>query len=372
VILAGTLHGVFISRDFGTTWKPLSDGHPQIPTAVAVAPSQKSATVHIFGQGIGLQRSTDGGRVWMHEDVNLGGSSVTTIVTDRKGEKAYASVGTAVYYRKAGSDAWVTATDKLVGGRITSIAFSADSVSVLYASTTRGMFRSANAGETWTQFGRRLRFPDVRFFDTHPVISSRFFASSEHGFVISTDKGATWTDSRPVTQKFKVRALTFSPTNAGLLHAAMYERGIITSTDGGFTWEHTRYGITSDSIIAVTHHPGDSKTLFVWTSTGDGFRSLDNGVSWNRYAPPWNIGDKVHVAFDRYQPTNVVALVNNQQIYYSRTGGATWLPVTTGDLRAEVLAAHWNGTTATLFAGTKNAGVFRLGLRELLKEMENN
>jgi photosystem II stability/assembly factor-like uncharacterized protein len=187
--------------------------------------------------------------------------------------------------------------------------------------------------------------------------------------MISTDRGESWTPTRPIAAKYQLRSLVFSPANAGIIHAATSNKAVIATNDGGFNWESARYGIVSDDILAVTPDNRDQKTYYAWTADGDGFRSTNSGLEWNRYSPPWRIGDRVNIAFDRYQPSDAVAIVNGIQVYYSQNEGATWMEISTTKLRGDVRALHWSSSSATLYAGLKGAGVYRLSLRDTIKRL---
>lgn len=367
LLYAGTLHGLLSSTDFGATWKQVSEKLPRVPTAVTL--SRDGKTLHMYGQGLGVQRSTDGGRTWMREDVNLGGASVRTIVTDKAGTVVCASVGTAVFLHRGEPGGWIPAMNGLFGGTIRSLAFAPDSISVLYAGTESGVFKSMNSGLTWAPIARRLPFTDIRFLDTHPVIASRLYASGLQGVFVSTDKGATWVQAKPLHERFNVLTLTFNPRNAGVVQGGISGRGVITSTDGGFNWEHNRFGIQSDDIVAFTYDDVDPQTYYAWTANGDGFRSTSGGLSWDRYAPPWQLGDRVLLSVERSRPQEVVALVNSTQLFYSLNGGGTWFPLQTTLPDAEILTIHWNAARNVVYAGTREKGVYRLSLAEHLRKL---
>jgi photosystem II stability/assembly factor-like uncharacterized protein len=369
VIYAGTESGLLLSKDFGTSWKELTEDLPHIPTSVTVSPDKNNPLIYVYSEGIGLQRSSDNGNTWLHVDVGLGGATVSKIVADKSGRNLYGVVGQALYRLPAESASWISACNSLVGGTINTIAFDADSSSYLYAATVNGMFKTTDGGDSWMPGAKALRGIPVFLLETQPSIRSRMYCSTTTGLLISTDRGESWTPTKPIAAKYQLRSLVFSPTNAGMIHAATTNKAVIATHDGGFNWEPARYGIVGNDILAVTPDDKDRQTYYAWTADGEGYRSTNNGLEWDRYSPPWRVGDKVHIAFDRYRPSDVAALANGTQVYYSPTGGATWREIPTNDLRGEVRTLLWNVNTATLYAGLKNDGVYRLSLRETLKEL---
>jgi len=102
---------------------------------------------------------------------------------------------------------------------------------------------------------------------------------------------------------------------------ATWSDGVVVSADGGFNWEKMRYGLPTDSIDVVTLDDKDPDVYYAYTVDHSCYRSLNKGLEWNRYAPPWRTGDTVRLACDRFQPSSILALVNERQIYYSPSGG---------------------------------------------------
>ncbi len=357
MLYAATEDGLMVSTDFGTTWKnPVAD-QPRVSYEIA-ASLDAPRLLYAFGEGAGLKRSTNGGLTWTKSDVGLGGSTVAMLSSDRMGRRTYAVTGEAVYYLSTGTTPWISVSSGLHGGEIVSTAFDVDSTSVMYAGCTEGIFRLAQG--SWTALPRNLGPHAIRFFDTHATINTRMFVQNEVGFFYSTNRGFSWNPTKPVGSSYNIQSLSYAYNNAGFVHAALREKAIIGSTDGGISWISRRYGIKSEDVLAVTHGNDGSKALYAWTSGGDGFRSMNQGLEWDRYSPPWKQGDRIHLWVDKYRSSNVVALVNVRTIYHSENGGGTWKHIQTGELREEILDILWQPGESALYAGTRDHGVFRI------------
>ncbi len=366
-LFAGTVNGILVSSDFGASWSPLTDGMPSLSTSLAAAESGPNGSLFAFGGGIGLQRSPDGGATWHRADTKLGGSSVTVVADGYVNHRTYAATRSTLLYLNDESANWIPASTGISGDAITSISFDQDSPEILFVTTGTGAFRSVDGGTTWQNATRGLRMVP-EFLDTHPWIKTRLFASGDQGLYVSTDKGSTWSQTRPVGSRFRVRSLTFMPTNAGIILGASPNAGVITTKNGGILWESNRYGIPSNDVCAVTLDDRDPSVYYAWTTKGEGYRTTNKGVEWNRYQPPWKSSDTVRIAFDRFKPSSVVALVNGRDIYYSATGGGTWVPILERDIHAEVLSVYWNERTSMFYAGTRDKGVFRMSIGKALKK----
>jgi len=361
LLFAGTVNGIFASTDFGSSWHPLTGILPPITTYLATARRGTTGTLYAFGPGIGLQRSTDNGATWQRADTKLGGSTVSVVSTAYNGNRLYVGVRNTLLYYNEESATWVPSSVGVSGNAITSISFDQESPQIMFVTTNAGTFRSVDGGITWHNVTRGLGMvPD--FVDSHPWFTTRVFASGDQGLYISTDKGSTWSQTRPGGSRFRARSLTFMPTNAGIVLGASPNAGVIATRNGGLTWEASRYGIPTNDVVAVTFDDKDPAVYYAWTSRGEGFRSINKGVEWNRYEPPWRPRDTVLIGFDRFKPSSVVALVNSRDMYYSPSGGGTWVPIPGEPLRADVVSVYWNARTGTLYAGTKDMGLYRVSI----------
>jgi photosystem II stability/assembly factor-like uncharacterized protein len=369
LLYAGSGSGTLVSVDFGTSWQPLSLTLPRCATSLVVSTNRQQPGLYAFGQGIGLQFSSDVGKTWVHADQGLGGSSVSVLIAHRTGSDLYAIVGQAVCKYDAQKRSWQSAANGLTGGTISSIAFDPDSSSIVYVGTLNGIFQSSNAGALWQPISPSLRFNPITFVDAHPSIRTRLLISTEQGIQISTDMGISWMRTQPTDTKFQLRALTFSPADAGRIYGITVDEDIITTLDGGFTWNTPARSIPASGFEALTLDQGNDRISYAWTNHGDGFQSIDEGNLWRAFDVPWKRGDTVRFAVNREKPSEVVAIVNSGKIFYSSKGGATWteIPVTTPP--DELCSLFWNGPTSTLYAGTRSSGVYQVSLKATLERV---
>lgn len=364
IVYAGTMTGTIRSTDFGTTWNPIGERLPRVPVSAVLPRSEGDLTIYLHGEGLGVVASADSAKSWSNAQTGLGGATVSHIVGDRAGERLYAAVGSTILRHDRATGSWVPAGSGLTGGRIEGFAFDADSAGNLYAGTQAGVYRTNDSGTSWRAVPRRLSVAPV-FLDTHPIIGTRVFASGEQGLYVSTDRGNSWGQVKPLGNRFSVRSLTFAPTNAGIIFGAG-TTGIITTTDGGISWTPARYGLGSDETIAVTFGAPDGQICYAWTARGEAFKSTNRGLEWAPIQAPWPKGARLMVAFDRHKPSNAIAVANGSELYHTPDGGANWTPVKGIAVPFEITALHWNAETATLAAGARGAGVKSLPLRTLL------
>ena len=365
-VIAGTARGVIISSDFGSSWHEAGYGLPALPTCVAVEGEGPHATLFAYGSGMGIRASDDIGASWRSADIKLGGSTVGILATDAAGERLFAATGNVCMAFSAGG--WSAAGPGITGGAIRSISIDPHVPGLLYATTPSGLFLSRDNGGLWGAAPRPMLISPI-LYEAHPSIATRMLMASDQGIFVSTDRGRTWNQTRPTVSRWMVHSLTFSPSNAGTIIGATSAGGVILSSDGGFTWEQARYGIPGDRVEAVALDDVDPDTYYAYLPDGDCFRSLNRGLEWNRYAPPWKQTERFRIACDPHVPSSVVALIDDRFVYYSPSGGGTWFRVYDAALRARAVSLCWNAATMTLYAGAQDRGVFKLPLGGRLRAL---
>ncbi len=369
VLYAGTENDVSMSTDFGTTWKSVANELPHVATAIAIASGEPNPTLYAYGEGIGLSKSTDAGSSWSTMQVHLGGSTVSAMAGNKRRDVLYAAVGASVHQWNPQSRSWSSASNNLTGGAIASIAVATDSSSNVYAATANGIFSTSDGGNSWRAGSPQMRGKSVSLIATHPIFTTRILAETQSELFASTNKGVTWTPTRPLDDRYRVRSFTFSNTNAGVVLGATERSGVILSTNGGLSWERNQYGLESNDLTTVTFDEEDKQTFYAWTVRGTGFRSTNKGLVWDRYATPWQPGDQVSIAVDRYKPSDVVAFIRPDRFYYSVSGGARWFSLPVDSLLGDVAATYWDSERGWFYVSVKNLGVYRIVLREYLKEV---
>jgi photosystem II stability/assembly factor-like uncharacterized protein len=197
-------------------------------------------------------------------------------------------------------ESWRESTRGLTDHQITSVIAREG---VILAGTTRGVFRSDDAGQTWEEASNGLHIRHVRWLAYHPDISDLEFAGTEPaGIFVSHNGGGSWLACPEVAElrdKYKwflpyspeagcVRGFAFHGSN---VFAAVEVGGALRSDDYGETWRLTEgsdgnpnlEGPPEPFIYPDVHsievHP--STPDLVYAPTGGGFyRSYDRGKTW--------------------------------------------------------------------------------------------
>lgn len=172
-----------------------------------------------------------------------------------------------------------------------------------------GMFRSTDGGATWSRIGLTGTGSIARVV-LHPTDANVAYVaatgnlwrpSAERGVYRTTDAGATWTRVLTVDTLTGAVELVMDPRNAQVLYAATYQRlrtafgfngggpgsALWKSTDGGTTWNRLENGIpTGDKgrigLSLALSKPDVLVATIEHASQGGTYRSEDAGATWRR------------------------------------------------------------------------------------------
>ncbi len=168
---------------------------------------------------------------------------------------------------------------------------------IVYAATTEGVYRSDDAGASWTRVHDVVMATDLRIHPTNPEIvfaACGNFSSAGHGIYRSLNGGVTWEKLTGLPSSWSGKAmLEISASSPNTLYASIGNdsstRGLFRSTNLGDTWSllssvnYAQYqGWYSHWVIV---NPEDPDELFVGGI--DVWRSLNGGSSLERRSD-WN------------------------------------------------------------------------------------
>jgi photosystem II stability/assembly factor-like uncharacterized protein len=300
------------------------------PTAAVVAPALDStAWTALRWRHIG----PEGNRV----------SSVAGVAGDRATYYAGAASG-GIWKTTDGGVHWAPIFDGEPVSSIGALAVAPSDPNVVWAGTGEpfirshvsvgwGVYRSTDAGRTWTKMGLDSTGRISRII-VHPTDPRTVYVAAEghlyapqpqRGIYRTTDGGATWERVLFVNDSTGASDLVMDPNNPRILFAGFWQvevktwgrtsggagSGIWKSTDGGTTWTRlTGTGLPTRQVgkIGLAMSRANSDRVYALIETGDGvpavniaqpdtgrlFRSDDGGATWQLVSSDRQVAGRTH------------------------------------------------------------------------------
>jgi len=218
-----------------------------------------------------------------------------------------------------------------------------------------GMYRSNDAGKTWTKLGleKTQHISRIIIHPTNPDVvyvaaqGALFAPNKERGVYRSKDGGKTWENILFVDEGTGAVELSMDANNPLTLYAAMwdYQRkphvvisggpgsGLYKSTDGGDTWTELTEGLPKEKgKMAIAVSPANSDKVYALIESdsnqdkGGLFVSNDAGKSWSMVSGDNRLVQRawyyIEVFADPNDEDTVYVLSAN--MFRSEDGGKTW------------------------------------------------
>jgi photosystem II stability/assembly factor-like uncharacterized protein len=334
--------GLWKTTDGGTSWAPVSDGHFGSSSVGAIGQCEANPDIVYVGmgevalrgnimQGDGMYRTTDGGRTWQH--IGLGDSHAIgrVRVHPEHCDVVYAAVlghpygpntERGVFRSRDGGANWERVLFRNERTGAVDLILDPSDPNTLYAGFWQvqrtpwslesggpgsGLFKSTDAGSTWTELTRNPGLPSGLWGKVGVTVSgadrNRVWAiveAEEGGVFRSDDGGRTWertnTDRALRQRAFYYTRIYAHPTDREkvyVLNVAFHG-----SEDGGSTFPRT---------IRVPH--ADSHDLWIdpknpdrWINANDGGAnvSVNAGQTWTGQAYP--TAQLYHITVTNHEP----------------------------------------------------------------------
>jgi photosystem II stability/assembly factor-like uncharacterized protein len=282
-----------------------------------------------------------------------------------------------------GSDTWTSIGPQ--GKEVFAVAIDPAMPTTLYVGTDSGVFKSTNAGGSWSPVNAGLTFR-VRLLAIDPHTPTTLYAGINGGGIFkSTNGGGSWSAASTGLISLSgvpasVQALAIDPQTPTTVYAAA-EGGVFKSTNGGNNWSV----ILNYHASAVAIDPQTPTTLYVGLG-GTVLKSLDGGGSWREmnaglfdnipsYDDILNVSSStVALSVDPRTPTNLYVGINRwilrgnpydgnawtedqSFVFKSTDGGESWSAVLFWDNVYAWPLAIDPQTPTTVYAGSNWGGV---------------
>ncbi len=189
--LAGPGLGVSRTEDGGKTWVERSEGLPSRQVAAVAAHATQPDTVYVFVRGSGIYRSQDAAKSWRLMDKGPQEGVTQLIHSNMPGsmQTGWLFAATSTGIRRVMDCFCLWQDAGKLGSDVRSVTYDPRTPEQLYAVTSKGIFRSPDGGEDWTQ----VTSPGSKVAALAFAHSGILYAIGEDGALSrSTDQGKTW------------------------------------------------------------------------------------------------------------------------------------------------------------------------------------
>jgi len=262
---------------------------------------------------------------------------------------------------------WVPIFDGQPTGSVGAIAVASSDPNTIYVgsgeglqrpdlSTGNGIYKSTDAGKTWTHLGLRdgQQIPQIIVDPRDPnrlfvaVLGHPYGPNEERGLFRSTDGGRTFQKAWYRDANTGAIDVAFAANDPNTLYLATWESrqapwengvwqgagsGLLKSTDGGNTWMSIMNGLPTPAEglgrIGLAIAPSDPRRLYVTIDAGARsgiYRSDDAGGSWRKTGTDERVHNRgSDFAELKVDPKNANVVYSGSIVAWKSTdAGATW------------------------------------------------
>jgi photosystem II stability/assembly factor-like uncharacterized protein len=260
LLIAGTLEGVFGSRDAGASWQRLSpESSRELRNIDSLAVDPRQPDVIYAGTFHLPWKTSDGGRTWtsIHRGM-IDDSDVMSFLVDRSNpERVFASACSGIYRSDDGGARWQKVQGIPFSARRTHVITQDPSrLSVIFAGTTEGLWKSGNAGATW----RRVT-PAEWVINSVELPSDRpgrvVIGTEDLGILVSDDGGSHFRVSNEGFNHRRTLALALDPHRSGRVLAVLASgpEPLLVTDDGGQNWKPLGRGLPRAQLQRIYASP---------------------------------------------------------------------------------------------------------------------
>ncbi|MFY9610242.1 MAG: glycoside hydrolase [Blastocatellia bacterium] len=320
--------GVWKTRDYGHTWKPIFDDQPTGSIgALAVAPSNPDIVYVGSGEGLqrpdlstgdGIYKSTDSGKTWKHLGLR-DGQQIGSIIVDPDdpnrlfvavlGHPYGANEERGVFRSTDGGERFQKVLYKDENTGAIALAFDPSNARTIYADLWSarqgpwengawqgpgsGLFKSTDGGSTWRQLTRGLPTFEQGLgrigFCVAPSEPKRMYATVDAspqlgGIYRSDDAGESWrrvsSDPRPWGRGSDFAEVKVDPTNPDIVYSANIV--VWRSTDGGRDFKAFRGAPGGDDYHTMWINPDNPEIILLAADQG-AIITVNGGRTWSSW-----------------------------------------------------------------------------------------
>jgi photosystem II stability/assembly factor-like uncharacterized protein len=378
--------GVFKSTDGGVHWMSVNSGlNYQAIITMAVDPSLCS-TVYAGSQSGKMYTSHNSGEEWVEISTHLPAIPLRDIaISPLDGDILYIALGKhpvegggGIYKTVNGGLTWLDMSGSIENRNIFAIEVDPNDPAVIYAgavghynpNTQGALYRSTNAGSTWTTI--QILTPNHLYAPVQEITIDRtdsdivFVGTSGEGVYKSTDGGGSWIRAECEHWSFhmsEINSIVIDPYDTDIIYLgggapSTFEPCIYKSVDAGLTWFRSDQGLDWLSVLDLIIDVNDSNLLFAGTDAGF-YHSSSDGDLWESSNDGLSMLHVYSMAICPYDP-NIWMAGTNQGVFSTVDRGESWQQGIA--VNAVITSLAFHPTSSAVFAlvggGSWSDGVY--------------
>lgn len=338
-IYFGTLDGqIYVSADGGQKWSRLSGfNRPGLYIDHIIIDPRDSQIIYVGAhrhkEPGGFFKSTDGGRTW-RESKELKAEAVHSLAqSPTKPDVLVAGTNNGVYRSDDAGETWTKLpTTGMTNTNIESLAIDPRNDKVIYAGSWHLPFKTTDGGQTWRKINKgMIDDSDVFAIEIDGRNPDHIIASACSGIYESKDGGETWRKVQGIpSSSRRTRDIMQHPSRPEIVFAGTTE-GLWRSTRGGADGSWTLMTSKQLEINAIAVHPDNPEVVYVGTNNYGVMISRDGGRTFAMSNDGFSGRLIYAVVADRERPGRIYASTINTTtgggfFFVSDDGGMTWQP----------------------------------------------
>lgn len=293
IILAGTINGVWVSKNSGDDWTKISS--PTMPTSAidSLAIDPRTNDTIYAGTWWRAYKTTDAGKNWrLIKEGMIDDSDVFAVTIDKANpDHIVASACSGIYESQNAGEKWA----KIQGipsqsRRTRDILQHPSRPGTIYAATTEGFWMTTDGGKTWAMTSQRNL--EINSIAVHPDNPDKvFIGTNNYGVMVSNDGGRNFKQTNDNFSSRFTYTINTDIENSNRVYATTHNTAtgggfVFISNDSGTTWQQAKnLDVARVSPQAFLQDRANPNTIYLGTNVGL-FRSLDRGLSWTQILPP--------------------------------------------------------------------------------------
>jgi photosystem II stability/assembly factor-like uncharacterized protein len=360
-VYAGTVGGLWVSRNSGQNWSRLTPDDITV-NAIQIDP-RNNQRILIGTEYQGVMLSEDGGQSWTESNKGFIHKQVSWIRPDSKATGGFVAgiqSGTGGLYQYSSNGQTWKSSQVAPSTRISSFLILPGDRGRL-AGTVEGLYFRTESENAWKKLEGPIAKRTIYSLEVDPV-QPLVYAGTDKGIYRASLNDLEFLASSGLELGSKAWSLAVSKGNPGYVYAGT-SLGLLRSPDKGTTWSVvSSKGLPPGGTIEILAiSPSNGEHLMAGTAVGL-FESQNGGVDWLRVSSDGLDGQVASVLFLDNSGNRILAADKlSRAILYSQDGGRNWDKIHSPQFESPIFClAKDPYLSSRIFVGTQSDGIFTI------------